>query len=565
MSKAYRRREKKVNWQGEAIDPIVQVILENRGITKMGEICDDLPGIVSPQEFSFLQSGAEAIADAIASGQRITVAGDYDADGATSCALMMRFFQQVGANCDYVVPNRMVHGYGLSPALIDTMQDPKLIITVDNGISAIEACQYAKQKGIDVIITDHHLPGPVLPDALAIINPSHPDETFPDHSISGVGVAWYVMVAVRAVLDQRGYFQAGKKPNMANLLDLVALGTVADCVPLTRLNRTFVVEGLRRINQKPRPGIASLIQAAKRSFGYITTTDISFALAPRLNAAGRLQDMRTGIRLLLSEDPAECDRLAAELASLNKERQQIERDALANCDQQVNQADGAAVVYDANWHEGVIGLIASRVKEQFQVPVVAMTNDERGAIKGSARSISGIHVRDVLVEVDRILPGVIKKFGGHAMAAGMSIEASELTAFRECFCQVAGQKVRDGALEGDLFYDLELPEAYLTLDFARKLTALSPWGMGMSQPIFKADLRLLQAKYYESGFARIMFEAHGERCVALGRFTADSGLIEGECYTVFFSLSVNYFAGQESLQLSVDELQPVCVEELLDA
>ena len=333
-------------------DEVIARVLANRGISKASELAAELSHILPCHHFSFIDDAAKLIADSILKQEKICISGDYDVDGATSCVIMVDFLRRVGAKVDFIVPNRMVHGYGISPLLIDEMGDVDLIITVDNGINAVEACAYAKKKGIRVVVTDHHLPGDQLPAADVIVNPSHPDEMFPDTSIAGVAVAWYVMVAVRSVLDAWGFFKTVLKPNMADYLDLVALGTVADCVPLTQLNRTFVTQGLLRMNQKPRVGLATLLQVAKKEVGYICAQDLGFSLGPRLNAAGRLTDMRTGIHLMLEQDAQKAMILAQELDGLNQSRRDIEKEAIDSLTIESANRSGV-VVYDPSWHEGL--------------------------------------------------------------------------------------------------------------------------------------------------------------------------------------------------------------------
>lgn len=538
------------NW-----DEVVAHILANRGIDCISGLSSELKDILSWRQFRYVADAAKLIVPFIMNQKRICIAGDYDTDGATSCAIMVDFLNRVGAKVDFSVPNRKIHGYGISPLLIDEMGDVDLIITVDNGINAIDACAYAKQKGICVIVTDHHLPGDELPDAAVIVNPSHPDEIFPDTSVAGVAVAWYVMVALRFELEQCGYFSTIAKPNMADYLDLVALGTVADCVPLTQLNRAFVIQGLRRMNLKPRVGIRALLNVSKKDIGHVCAQDLGFALGPRLNAAGRLTDMRSGIYLLLEQDDRRAIMLAQELDGLNRSRRGIEKEAIDSLNLSHQRREGI-VLFDANWHEGVIGLIASRVKEQLQLPVIALTQDEQGQLKGSARSISGVHIRDVLSEIHQAHPGMIIKFGGHAMAAGLSLNIEAFEPFKQLFAAKISQLIVQNNLEGDLSYDMELPEDYLTLSFAKSLAKLTPWGMGMKEPIFKGEFEVVSLNHYESGFIRMMLDFNGRSVQAIAFRVAFDISVNERCQ-LYYSLSVNRFRGEESLQIMIHDR---CVE-----
>tara|TARA_Y200000002_G_scaffold382758_1_gene401144 strand:+ start:1146 stop:2846 length:1701 start_codon:yes stop_codon:yes gene_type:complete len=562
MERVFQKLVPKTQWADDETDPIIQAILLNRGVSSMQKMSHSIENFAHPNMFSLLDNAVDIVMEAVIKKERIYIAGDYDADGATACTLMVDFLKRVDAQVDFVVPNRFVHGYGLSPALIDQMDAPSLIITVDNGISAHEACDYARSKGIKVVITDHHLPGESLPIADAIVNPSHPDEKFPYKELSGVGVAWYVLVKLREKLNDTGYFNNLVKPNMAEYLDLVALGTVADCVPLTQLNRSLVCEGLKRINLHPRPGISALINAAKRQVGSIIATDLGFALGPRLNAAGRLDDMRTGILLLLEQDPHNCRVMAESLSDLNRKRQDIEKEALEGVHKQVELSADAAVVYDPNWHEGVIGLIASRVKERYQVPTVAMTNDQEEGIKGSARSIAGINIKDELTAINASYPGMILKFGGHAMAAGLTIERRQFDKFKTAFVERVGKQKRENEIKGDLYYDFDLPDHYLTLQFAQTLQTLSPWGAGMPEPIFCGNFIIHSVRQFKRRFCQVTFQVNKQMIKAIGTMPENVTWSEGDQCKVHFSLGVNYYLNRETLNLVIKSLDVTSVDEM---
>jgi single-stranded-DNA-specific exonuclease len=531
---------------------VIARILANRGLSLCSELSAELRDILPLHHFKYIRPAAELIANAVMQQKRICISGDYDVDGATSCVIMVDFLRKIGANVTFIVPNRRVHGYGISSMLIDEMGEVDLIITVDNGINAVEACAYAKQRGVQIVITDHHLPGVKLPDADVIVNPSHPDEVFPDRSIAGVAVAWYVMAALRSELEQRNYFLQKVKPNMAEYLDLVALGTVADCVALSQLNRAFVVQGLRRMNTKPRVGIQALLNVAKKEVGYVNAQDLGFALGPRLNAAGRLTDMRAGIFLLLEQDEQKAFTLAQNLDELNRSRRDIERQALNSIEELDASAKGI-VVYDPTWHEGVIGLIASRVKERMQLPVIALTQDDQGFLKGSARSICGVHIRDILATMDQQLPGMILKFGGHAMAAGLSLNPDCLHEFKRMFAHHTALSIENQGLQGDLYYDFELAENSLTLDFAKQLSELTPWGMEMKEPVFKGVFKVASVSRYESGFLKMNLQFNRLSLAAVA-FGLEELITEGDVLECYYSIHVNRFRGQESLQLLVRDV-----------
>jgi len=434
------------------VSALLQQIYLNRGITQQDELQKDLSGLPAPDALKGMKQAVELLIDVLHKNQKITVVGDFDADGATSTALAIHCLRAMKFNADFLVPNRFEFGYGLTPEIVEVAlkrQQPDLIITVDNGISSWDGVTLARAKGVRVLITDHHLPGKELPNADAIVNPNQPGCTFPGKNIAGVGVIFYVMSALRKKLREENYFalNAIAEPNMAEYLDLVALGTVADVVSLDRINRIFVHQGVSRIRSgRARPGIIALTEVARRQCSRLVSSDLGFSIAPRLNAAGRMDDMSTGIQCLLSDDPDETQRLAHELDNLNRDRKSVEQgmqqEAMKAVEQIHIEETGlpwGLCVFDENWHQGVVGLLASRLKERYHRPVIAFAPsgiaNEQGEVvlKGSARSIEGLHIRDVLEAVATQQPGLIEKFGGHAMAAGLSLSQKNLPAFMHAF------------------------------------------------------------------------------------------------------------------------------------
>jgi len=437
--------------QNASLHPVLKRIYANRQINNLSQIDYSLDRLINYNELKGIDAAANIVADAVINNQAILIVGDYDADGATSSALVVRALNSFAAtNVNYLVPNRFEYGYGLTPEIVKVASEfsPQVLITVDNGISSIDGVNAAKQNNIKVVVTDHHLPGDQLPDADAIVNPNQPGCKFASKSIAGVGVAFYLMLAVRACLREKGWFDDKRSaPNMADLLDLVALGTVADVVPLDENNRILVEQGIRRMRGgKTRPGISALFQAAGKDIRACTSTDLGFFIGPRLNAAGRLEDMSAGVECLITDSNSVAEGIASELNNLNMQRKQIEQGMLVEALDEMNslletldtkQLHAGLCLYNSAWHQGVIGLLAARIKERFHRPVVAFANanDDAGSneIKGSARSIPGLHIRDVLDSIATRNPGLIQKFGGHAMAAGLSLNQDNFAAFKQAF------------------------------------------------------------------------------------------------------------------------------------
>lgn len=490
----------KLNKSG--LPPVLARIYAARGIENPAQLETELSRLVPFDQLKNITLMAAKLADAIAVNKHLLIIADYDSDGATACAVGVRILRKFGATVDYLVPNRFEYGYGLTPEIVKlahATKQPDILITVDNGIASVEGVLEANQLGMQVLVTDHHLPGDQLPDATAIVNPNQPGCNFPSKNIAGVGVIFYLMLALRAELRKRGVFAAtGKEPNLASLLDLVALGTVADVVKLDDNNRILVQQGLRRIRKGLGcAGINALLQVAKRDYRQTSTYDLGFMLGPRLNAAGRLDDMSLGIACLITDDEAQAIQMAHALDQLNRKRREIEADmqddALRMLDNVLKCHDTQAEVqvsyslclFDSNWHQGVIGILASRIKEKFHRPTITFAPGNDDEIKGSGRSIPGFHIRDALDLVSKHHPGLILKFGGHAAAAGLTIHRTNFDKFCNAFEQVAQTLLAPGDLTRTIETDGELNAADINLELAYNLTH-QVWGQGFPQPTFNA-------------------------------------------------------------------------------
>lgn len=491
----------------QGLAPLLIKLYAARHIRDASEVSLETAALLPPSKLKGVTEAVDLLLQMLRVQGRILIVSDFDADGATSCALAIRALRSMGFNAlDYIVPDRFAYGYGLSPAIVAMARerDPALIITVDNGISSHEGVQAARDAGIKVLITDHHLPGAQLPAADAIVNPNQPGCMFPDKALAGVGVVFYLMLALRARLRELNWFTAQQiaEPRLAELLDLVALGTVADLVPLTHNNRILVSEGLRRLRQgRACPGILSLLEVGKRSLNALVASDLGFAVGPRLNAAGRLEDMSLGIACLLTDDADNARQLALKLDSINEERKRIESDmktqamqALTEMENNLLQSDEGGLpaglcLYNGDWHQGVIGIVAARVKEKYHRPVIVFADagvNERGLpeVKGSARSVGGLHIRDLLDEIASQNPGLISKFGGHAMAAGLSLDKSNLERFCHVYETACARHLDQNALQKRLLTDGELAAAEMQLETAELIRAAGPWGQGFPEPVF---------------------------------------------------------------------------------
>ncbi|WP_449369612.1 single-stranded-DNA-specific exonuclease RecJ [Thiomonas sp.] len=490
--------------------PLLAQLFAARGVKEADELELALSRLLPPQQLKGAEEAARTLADAIARGERLLIVADYDCDGATACAVGLRGLRAMGAKVSYLVPNRFTTGYGLSPAVVELALQheggkPDWIITVDNGIASVEGVALSREHGIRVIVTDHHLPGDALPEAEVIVNPNQPGCGFPSKSIAGVGVMFYVLLALRSELRQRGAFDAERQPRLDALLDLVALGTVADVVRLDANNRLLVAQGLKRIRAgRVQPGIAALLQVAGREAARVNSADLGFALGPRINAAGRLADMTVGIECLATDDPARALELAQLLDTLNRERRGIEdgikAEALAmleELDLGAGQgADGGAPaisLFAPNWHEGVIGIVAGRIKEREHRPTFVFAPAEDGTLRGSGRSIAGFHLRDALDLVSKREPGLLLRFGGHAMAAGCSLVDEGFERFRAAFAQVAAEWLTPAQLQRRIEVDGPLPAQWLLPEMAALLGA-QVWGQGFAAPLFSARVQVRQQR-----------------------------------------------------------------------
>ena len=558
---------------GQNLPPLLRRLYAARGVTSDEQLSYTLKHLASPLSLRGIDRAVELLAEAIDQQQRVLVLGDFDADGATSTAVAMLGLSMLGLqSIDFRVPSRFADGYGLTPGIIERLRDegqlPDLMVTVDNGISAVEGVRAAKELGVKVVVTDHHLAGEELPDADAIVNPNQPGCPFLSKNAAGVGVMFYVLTALRKQLRETNRLP-DPEPNLGCLLDLVALGTVADVVPLDHNNRIFVEQGLRRIRQgEARPGILALLEVAGRDHTAISSTDLGFVVGPRLNAAGRLDDMSIGIACLLADSPDEARRLARELDTFNRERRTIEKDMKAQAQDLLSSMsldlDGlpwGLALFDTDWHQGVIGILAARIREQTHRPTIAFAPDENGEdIKGSARSIPGLHIRDVLAVVDSRHPGIMKKFGGHAMAAGMTLARDDLDAFSEAFDQAVRDTLSAEDLEAAITTDGPLGANELSLDTAALLKRAGPWGQHFPEPLFDGEFRVVSQRIVGENHLKLVLQP-----------VEGGGIIDGIAFNtgpevpdytrtgarVVYKPDANTFRGRTNLQLLVDYLEPL--------
>jgi len=571
------RRDTDISGELDASDlhPLLKKIYANRGVTSLKQVDYSLAGLLDFALLKDIGIAAEIVSAAVIDSKRIVVVGDFDADGATSCAVMIRSLRAFGLDdVEYLVPNRFDFGYGLSPQIVDVAarSRPDLIITVDNGISSIDGVNRASELGIQVVVTDHHLAADVLPEAAAIVNPNQPGCEFPSKMIAGVGVAFYLMLAVRARLREKGWFDEGTgrlEPNMANYLDLVALGTVADVVPLDENNRILVESGLQRIRKnKACAGINALLTIAGKSIEGCSSQDFGFIIGPRLNAAGRLDDMSIGIECLLSDDYEQAFNYASTLNHMNQQRRQIEGEMLAQAydilNQQMSLLDGvdeipdALALYDEQWHQGVVGLLASRIKEKYHRPVIAFADAGDGELKGSGRSIPGLHMRDVLDLISKQHAGIIEKFGGHAMAAGLTIRQENLPRFQQAFSTHVSAVLRPEDLNNINESDGPVAEEYMTIEASEILRYASPWGQLFPEPVFDDEFKILNWRIVGEKHLKLelMKEDSGACYSAIAFNKTDDDLPPGDKNIhVVYRLDVNEFRGNRSLQLIVQHIE----------
>ncbi|MCS4305855.1 single-stranded-DNA-specific exonuclease [Rheinheimera pacifica] len=547
--------------------PVLKRLYACRGVKNAGELERGAGRLLPFQQLKGIDVATALLINALQQQQHIVIVGDFDADGATSTAVLLSGLKALGFKLvEYLVPNRFEYGYGLSPEMAElaVAQGAELIITVDNGISAIEGIALAKKAGVKVLVTDHHLAGNELPNADAIVNPNQPGCSFPSKALAGVGVAFYLLLALRAALREQHYFTQRQlaEPNVAELLDLVALGTVADVVPLDSNNRILVHQGLMRIRSgKCRPGIQALIDVANRNAVKLTASDFGFALAPRLNAAGRLDDMSLGISCLLANDLGLARQYAAELDSLNVERRAIEQSMQTEAQAFLSQLsfDGtelpeALCLYRHDWHQGVIGILAGRIKEQFHRPTIVFAQGDEGELKGSARSIQGLHIRDLLEEISSQYPGLIKKFGGHAMAAGLTISADRLDTFKLALSLTAKKHLTAEQLTAVLYSDGELPAECFDIGFARLLQNAGPWGQAFPEPVFDGEFNLISQKMLADRHLKMMLQTADGKLVDAIWFNADNKAwpdVNVQKVQLAYQLDINEYRDKQNLQLLV--------------
>lgn len=559
----------------DTMHPLLRRIYAARGILAAADLDHALAALHGFNGFHGMREAVLLLSECLRENRHILIVGDFDADGATSSALGVRALRALGAkHVDYLVPNRFEYGYGLTPEIvaIAAQCDPHLIVTVDNGISSLAGVAAAHAVGMRVLVTDHHLPGATLPDADAILNPNLPGDAFPSKCLAGVGVMFYLLLALRAHLRDANWFEERgvPEPNLAEFLDIVALGTVADLVPLDHNNRVLVAQGLARIRAgRCVPGIRALLVTGKRDLASASAADLGFAVAPRLNAAGRLTDMSLGIECLLADDEAHARELAMRLDALNHERRAIEAqmrdEALQTLEQMSLHADDAALPYglclfNTEWHQGVIGLVASRIKDRVHRPVIAFARADDGQLKGSARSVDGIHIRDTLEAVDTRHPGLIIKFGGHAMAAGLSLAEAHFQRFAAAFDLEVRRWLQADQLEGVLYTDGELEPEYLTLECAELLRSAGPWGQSFPEPCFDGVFRIVERRMVGNGHVKLtLADSRSGVYMDAIAFHPVAEQLPPACQLVrvVYRPSVNKYRGEPRLQLLVEHIEPV--------
>ncbi|WP_407320898.1 single-stranded-DNA-specific exonuclease RecJ [Dickeya ananatis] len=558
----------------DSFPALLRRLYAQRGVRQAQELERSLRGLLDYRLLSGISQAVDVLCRALAEERRIVIVGDFDADGATSTALTVLALRSMGGReVQYLVPNRFEDGYGLSPEVVAqaAAKGAELIVTVDNGISSHAGVDDAHRRGIEVVVTDHHLPGDTLPAAEAMINPNLSDCAFPSKALAGVGVAFYLMMALFVRLRDAGWFaeRGLAVPNLTELLDLVALGTVADVVPLDANNRILVAQGLSRIRAgKCRPGIRALLEVSNRDAAQLVASDLGFALGPRLNAAGRLDDMSVGVELLLCHDIVQARMLASDLDALNQSRREIEAgmqvEALQLCEQLERSRDTLPLglaMYHPDWHQGVVGILASRIKERFHRPVIAFAPAGDGILKGSGRSIAGLHLRDALERLDTCYPGLMLKFGGHAMAAGLSLAEDRFDEFRQRFADLVGEWLDASQLEGVVWSDGELAVPELSLGTAEMLREAGPWGQAFPEPLFDGRFRLLQQRLVGERHLKVMVEPLGGGPLLDGiAFNVDTVLWPDSSVReveLAYKLDVNEFRGKRSVQLLIEHLWPL--------
>lgn len=546
------------------LPPLLTRLYAARGVQSEAELDKGLARLIPYQQLKGIDEAVSLLVEAIDQGQRILVVGDFDADGATASAVAVLGLRLLGAKeVEYLVPNRFTYGYGLTPEIVAVAleRQPQLLLTVDNGISSVEGVQAATEAGLNVLITDHHLPGPQLPQADAIVNPNQPGCAFPSKALAGVGVIFYVLMALRARLRALGRYADVPQPNIGELLDLVALGSVADVVPLDANNRILVHQGLERIRAgRARPGIKALLEVARRDHQRLTSSDLGFILGPRLNAAGRMDDMSLGIECLLSEDLAHARDIASELDGLNQDRKSVEqgmqREALAQLkDLPLASMPFGLCLFEPDWHQGVIGILASRMKERYHRPTIAFADAGDGLLKGSARSVPGFHIRDALDAVAAKHPALITKFGGHAMAAGLSLPAEHFQAFASAFDAQVREHLCEDDLTGRLLSDGTLAVEEFHLELARALRNAGPWGQHFPEPLFHGVFQLVEQRVVGERHLKVVLKSECGSLrldgIAFGVDREQWPNPEARWVELAYKLDVNEYRGIESVQLLI--------------
>ncbi len=558
VTRPYSFRTSEILRQG-GVHPVLARLFAARGLHDTSELSVETDALIPPSALSQVDSAAHFLADAISTNKKLLIVADYDCDGATACAIGIRGLRALGANVDYIVPNRFEYGYGLSPeivALAANTKSPDIIITVDNGIASLEGVAEAKRRGIDVLITDHHLPGDALPDARAIVNPNQRGCKFPSKHLAGVGVMFYVLLGLRAEMRQRGIFDTSSQPRLDALLDLVALGTVADVVALDANNRILVAQGLKRMRSgRMQAGIAALFRAAGRNPRTASVSDLGFAIGPRLNAAGRMADMALGIECLITDDEGKAWLIAHQLGEINLARRDKElemQDSAKALLESVEVGHQATLcMYDKDWHQGIVGLLASRLKDRFYRPTITFAPADNGLMRGSGRSIPGFHLRDALDLISKHAPNLIEKFGGHAMAAGLTIRAEAFDAFNEAFEKVGRAWLSESQLEQVIETDGPLEAAFFNLDFIALLER-QVWGHGFAPPLFADEFSIVNQRLVKERHLKLTLEKDGCQHDAIW-FGHSEGLPKKA--TIAYRLDANEFNGKTTVQLIVEHAE----------
>ncbi|AYO32937.1 single-stranded-DNA-specific exonuclease RecJ [Haemophilus influenzae] len=573
MKKLIKRREIPVG-NSVSTHPLLDRLYRARHIKNTKELDRTLKSMLNPNQLYGIEQAVNLLVEAYQQQQKIVIVGDFDADGATSTALSVLALRQLGfSDVDYLVPNRFEQGYGLSIPVAEMAIEKgvQLLMTVDNGVSSFDGVAFLKEKGIRVLVTDHHLPPETLPPADAIVNPNLSQCHFPSKFLAGVGVAFYLMLAVRAKFRELGIFTAETQPNFTDLLDLVALGTIADVVPLDQNNRILAYQGLMRIRaRRCRPGIIALAEVANRNVEQFTSSDLGFCIGPRLNAAGRLDNMSIGVELLLANEMPKARELALDLDELNQTRKEIEAgmklEAIKICQNLTalfKELPYGITLYQPDWHQGVLGIVSSRVKDQYHRPVIAFTQDSEGILKGSARSIEGLHMRDVLERIHSQHPNIILKFGGHAMAAGLSIREEYFADFQHLFNQTIADWLDEEHLQGIIWTDGELNSNEFNLETAKLIKSVGTWGQGFPEPCFDGEFKILDQRAIgqnKNHLKMLLEPKQGGVLLDAIAFNIDTRLypdLSIKQARLAYKLEINEFRGNRSLQLLVDYIEPI--------